>query len=502
MGLGTILIRADASASIGTGHVMRCLALAQEWRDAGGKAVFAMAESVPGIEAKLAEECCDIVRIAANTSSEDATSTIALARAHAADWMALDGYRFDCSYQLQIKNAGFKLLLVDDVSGDGQFPADIILNQNVHAKEEMYSNRSPYTRCLLGPRFAMLRREFRTVVPHVSRSSNRVLIMMGGSGSASGEILDAVRSIALEGLQITVIAGPGSRDPVTADRSHDGCRLQIIRNPPSVIEYMEWADVALSAAGTTALEMCRVGLPMVLVSVADNQVPGAVELARRGVAVNLGAALEVSPTSITNELWELLCSSEKRRRMSQLGQKLVDGNGATRVVGAMQAMKLRIRPARAEDCGLLWAWANEAGVRAASFHSELIARDEHRDWFARKLAADKTRIYVAEDQCGNALGQFRVEWSTNREASVHVSIAAEKRGLGFGSELIRQAMQIASRETGARRFHAYIKPGNEASLRAFEKAGFSRMETQLDAVHYCLEVTRSNVEEEVLAKIS
>lgn len=500
MGLGTILIRADASATMGAGHLMRCLALAQEWKHSGGDAIFAVAQSLPALEARLVAEGWRIARIeAAAGAITDANSAIEIARRYSAGWIVLDGYHFDCAYQSKIKKSGLKLLLLDDLGGAGRFAADLIVNQNAHADEQMYANREAYTRALLGPRFALLRREFRTQAAHARRAeSKRVLITMGGSDpeNASGKILEAVRSIPVESLEVAVIVGPGSRAPLVGDRLQDGCAVQIVRNPPSLIEYMQWADVAVSAAGTTVLEMCRAGLPMVLLSVAENQVRGTIALARRGVVKYLGPVHEVSQCELSDAVRALLCSKEARDRMSLLGQELVDGNGARRVVGAMLSANLQLRRASFQDCDLLWEWANEASVRAASFHSEAISRDEHREWFASKLRAENARIYVAEDQSGSAVGQFRVEWRTTDEAAVHVSIAAEKRGLGIGGELIRRAMEMASRETATRRFHAYIKPENKASLRAFEKAGFTRVESQPGAIHCCFEVPHAEVENE------
>jgi UDP-2,4-diacetamido-2,4,6-trideoxy-beta-L-altropyranose hydrolase len=488
---------------MGTGHVMRCLALAQEWQDAGGRALFAMAQSMPGVDAKVLAENCRIVHVAAATGSrEDVNTTLEIARSCSADWIALDGYEFDCEYQREIKSAGFKLLLLDDLAEEGRFVADIIVNQNAHATEEMYAKREAYTRCLLGPGFALLRREFRCRrEPMSRRGKNRVLIMMGGTDpeNATGKVLDAVRSTGLKPLEIVVIVGPGAADAAIGDLSQDGCSVRMVRNPASVIEYMEEADVAVSAAGTTVLEMCRLGVPMALVAVAENQLRGALELARRGVVVYLGHVQDVSQHEIATAVRELLGGRERREHMSQLGRTLVDGQGARRVVEAMRGTGLRLRPATADDCDLLWAWANEPGVRAASFHSAMISRDEHREWFAGKLGAANARIYVAEDQQGNAVGQFRVEWDSGLDATVHISVVREKRGLGIGTELIRQGMQTAFNEIGIERFHAYAKPGNEASVRAFEKAGFSRRECEPEAIHLWFEMLRAMPGEEVLA---
>src|SRR6266567_710574 len=134
MTLGTILIRVDASVKIGTGHVMRCLALAQAWQDAGGQAVFAMAASTAAIRVRLTGESCDIVRIDSSPAAdEDVRQTIALAQEIESDWIVVDGYQFGAEYQSVLKLAGGKVLFLDDYGHTRQYAADVVLNQSVSA---------------------------------------------------------------------------------------------------------------------------------------------------------------------------------------------------------------------------------------------------------------------------------------------------------------------------------------------------------------------------------
>src|SRR5690242_9773593 len=111
----TLLIRADANVEIGTGHVMRCLAVAQAWQDRGGDVVFAMADSNTGIDERLRSEWVQIAEVDATPGNlDDAAATARLARSLQADWTIVDGYRFDAAYQRFLKDEGLKLLFLDD----------------------------------------------------------------------------------------------------------------------------------------------------------------------------------------------------------------------------------------------------------------------------------------------------------------------------------------------------------------------------------------------------
>src|SRR5438093_4897988 len=126
-----LLIRADASAQIRWGHVMRCLPLAQAWQDVGGDCIFAMAEPVDSLKGRLSSENIQIYILSASPGSpEDAEQVSELARRSNARWIVVDGYNFGAKYQSTLKKAGHKLLAIDDYGHSGACVADLILDQN------------------------------------------------------------------------------------------------------------------------------------------------------------------------------------------------------------------------------------------------------------------------------------------------------------------------------------------------------------------------------------
>jgi UDP-2,4-diacetamido-2,4,6-trideoxy-beta-L-altropyranose hydrolase len=497
MAIGTLVIRADASPEIGTGHVMRCLALAEEWRDQGGNVVFAMAESTPSVRTRLTAEF-EVVAVHGKPGTcKDAVNTSLIAQKLGSKWLVLDGYRLDYKYQQAVQESGSKVLVIDDIASAESYCADMILNQNVHADDKMYRNRRSSTKLLLGTKFVLLRHEFAHKLIHrykVREAGRRVLITMGGSDpcNISGRILRAFESIVVEGLEVIVVAGPAnfhveSLRTLIATSTH---KVHLAQDPKSLLELMLWTDMAVSAAGSTIWELCRVGVPSLLITFAENQCSGARELAQRAIAVNLGDAEEVNDRDIAREITDMLLSYQRRRRMSELGSALVDGAGRKRVVAAMRGQYLKLRLATMSDCTLLFDWVNDPKVRAASFQSERISRDEHLAWFSEKLRCGHVLIYIAEDAGGTPVGQFRVDCTANGSALLDVTVAPEKRGLGLAEKLIREGIEVASRERGLRSFDAYIKAENTASWKAFQKAGFHKAGELPNSTHWRKEVGR------------
>ena len=481
MNPGPLLFRADASVAIGTGHVMRCLALAQAWQDAGGHALFAMAESTPALQEKLSSESCAVFSIPVGSGTqEDARSTAALASEHSASWVVVDGYQFSAEYQRALKTAGHKLLFIDDYGHAAHYYADLVLNQNLLTDETLYRNREPQTSLLLGPRYCMLRREFRAWREwkrEIRETGSRVLVTMGGSDpeNLTAKAIEAFSLVQDEQLEATVVVGGSNPRLELLQRLAGQANHKIVvrSDVSNIAEWMAWADVAISAAGSTCWELCWLSLPALLVDVADNQTGVARELDRRGCALHLGSSRQVSAVDIAGPLTRLLRSVDERRSLARRSHELVDGEGAARVVSALRSPTLRLRLAQEHDRGLLWEWANDPAVRAASFASAPIAWETHTAWFAEKLRQEKCLILIAEDDAGTPVGQVRFDPREDGGADVNVSVAKASRGCGLAVSIIELGVRKAFATADWNRIHAFIKPENVASQKIFKKAGFA-----------------------------
>ncbi len=337
-----LFFRADASVAIGTGHVMRCLALAQVSQDAGGRAVFAMTEPTQGIQQRLAGECEVLSVSSAPGSDGDSRETVALAKAQQADWIIVDGYQFNAEYQRALKNAGFRVLFLDDYGHAAPYSADLVLNQNAHANESMYGAREPYTRLLLGSRYCLLRREFtswRGWKREIAEIGKKVLVSMGGSDpdNLTGVVIDALREI--PDIKATVVVGNSNPhfEELQQVAAQVGSWLRLQKSVNNMPELMSWADVAISGAGSTSWEMCLLQLPMALIDIADNQTPIANALEALGAAVHLGGGRSVLPKEIVKPVTRLLTSKTERGTLSAQSGKLVDGWGTSRVFSELTA---------------------------------------------------------------------------------------------------------------------------------------------------------------------
>jgi UDP-2,4-diacetamido-2,4,6-trideoxy-beta-L-altropyranose hydrolase len=474
-----LLIRADASAQIGTGHIMRCLALAQAWQDAGGHVTFLMAMEAPALESRLHSEGMEVVYLPVQPGSTgDAIQTADFARQVGADWVVVDGYHFGAGFQRAIKGSGLCLLFIDDNGHAMHYSADLVLNQNIHAHEGLYQNREPYTRLLLGTRYVLLRREFlkwrgwKREIPDVAR---KVLVTMGGSDpdNVTLKVIQALQQVDVDGLEARVVVGEGNQhyEELQAAVRDSRVPIRLESNVMTMPKLMVWADVAVSGGGSTCWELAFMGLPSLILFLADNQRLIAERVDGMGAAVNLGWYEGVSRLEIAWAVKQLVRAPKTRAETSQRSQQLVDGDGVARVLMCLNGEKLRLRQVREDDCRLLWEWANDSDVREVSFSSELIPWEEHLQWFKSKLESPNDIFYIAVNREEVPIGQIRYDMN-GCDAEISVSVFKKFRGKGFGSAMIKLSSQRLFNVSNVNKIHAYVKQGNEASTHIFLRMGF------------------------------
>lgn len=323
--------------------MMRCLALAHAWQDAGGQASFAVGEMPDALAVRFISECGELLRIEAIPGSpKDAEETVTQARRLQAEWVVVDGDRFRSDFLANIQAGGFRVLLVDDFADRDSFPADLIVNPNSGVDEHMYRKRAFGGPLLSGERYVLLRREFRRSVERMEfrEESPRILVTLGGSDpeNMAPRIAEALQSWSK--LQITVVAGPGY-DKLSELQKMETINLRVVHNASNIKELMRNSDLAVIAAGGTVWELLNVGC--VVLSYSRNPVQARVvrDLANRGVVVDMGSTRNFEPVKLLASMREIVSVPGRCQLVASLGQALVDGLGATRVVEEMMRSGVR-----------------------------------------------------------------------------------------------------------------------------------------------------------------
>jgi UDP-2,4-diacetamido-2,4,6-trideoxy-beta-L-altropyranose hydrolase len=252
----------------------------------------------------------------------------------------VDGYQFDAVYQLNLKSAGVNLLLVDDTVQCEKYFADIVLNQNVDASEAMYRNLTGDARLLLGSRYALLRREFwgwRDRNREIAPVGSKVLIAMGGSDAENitVRVIEALRK--LSGLEVEVVVGGSNPhwESLQQSASRFPGAIELRRDVPDMSELMAWADMAISAAGGTCYELALLQVPMLVITVAENQQPTRHALTLHGAAIDLGSSHALDAGHLAKSLQAVITDFELRQSLATNARRLVDVRGAQRAVEAL-----------------------------------------------------------------------------------------------------------------------------------------------------------------------
>ena len=274
----TLVIRADAGSRMGTGHVMRCIALGQAWKDTGGQVFFVSCCESERVRNRIREEGFSLVELsgAYPTSEEDLLSTLDIAEQTSAAWVVVDGYHFDFSYQKVLRTTGLKVLLIDDCNHLPQYECDLLLNQNMGAEELRYVCNSECQR-LLGLPYVMLRREFRhsTKKREIGSSVRNILVTMGGSDpdNVTCEVIGAFRQLGLENVSVKILVGASNAHAESLRDAVKGLSgsVELLFSVVDVPSLICWADFAISAAGSTCWELAALRVPFMTVVLADNQ---------------------------------------------------------------------------------------------------------------------------------------------------------------------------------------------------------------------------------------
>lgn len=342
-----IAIRTDSSTLIGSGHLMRCLTLAERYRKDGNLVTF-VCRDLPGNMAYLvsdkgfaltmlpaAEERPDLTGYAkwlTVTQEQDADETIAaIKKIGLIDRLVVDSYAIDSIWEKRLRSYVTKIMVIDDLA-NRQHDCDILLDQNFYLnKESRYQGLVPeYCQLLLGPKYALLREEFYQVRKsmRVRDGQLRNILVFYGGVDATDETSKAIQALqtlqdtgALHDVQVTVVVGASNERKEDIASRCKQAGFQYLCQVSNMAELMEEADLMLGAGGSTTWERCFLGLPAIVTAIAENQVQICEDCAKEGLIFYLGYWDKVRQEDICKAINKLMVPSQLlsiQRQMSQL----------------------------------------------------------------------------------------------------------------------------------------------------------------------------------------
>jgi len=489
--------RVDASAQMGIGHFMRCLTLAESLRERGAQIRFVCREHTGNLIALLQQKAVPVTVLPAPaindtasgenyaiwlgvTQAEDAEQTIEALNGEKPDWLVVDHYGLDVEWEQRLRPHVSKLMVIDDLASR-RHDCDVLLDQNYTAEgERRYVGLMPDTcKLLVGPRYALLRPEYdayRKTLRARDGQVKRVLVFFGGSDpqNMTGVALEALSHPELKHLDVDVVIGANNpHREVLEKQSQERQQTKIYGSLPHLADLMAQADLAIGAGGATTWERMCLGLPSVVISIAENQRPACEALAEAKLIHYAGHFSDIKTDGLTQLLKQQIHATEKLAELSIQNRLQVDGLGTLRLVEVLcpsDINKIRLRPACEVDIALYFNWANDPEVRKNAVNTNTIAWATHRAWFANKLQDVNCRLFVLE-AAGLPVGQIRFD-RVGDESYIDYSLDSIVRGRGWGLRLLDLGVdQIRLIEPV--RLRAEVKAGNEVSAAIFLRNGFT-----------------------------
>lgn len=496
-----VAFRVDASARIGTGHVVRCLTLAERLASLGADCTFVMRQH--------AGHMCELVRTKGfslhalappavldissfhsptdyfhwlgTTIEEDAKQTLRALQGPV-DWLVVDHYALDHIWEKALRTRTGKIAVIDDLA-DRPHECDLLLDQNFFAfAGERYSGFvSEDCIKLIGPRYALLQTDYKKFSPERSYDTpiKSIIVFYGGS-DLTDETSRALRVLSQEPflcLKVNVVVG-------ASNRNRDSIESLCAKRPRTTLHsglrslggLMAESDMAIGAVGTSTWERCALGLPTVVTSVAENQLPVARELTEADLVYYVGDWRSVCDASFRQVLLHALTNQTKNTRISVRSRELTDAYGADRVAECMMpsnAAELILAPTIKDHRQIYFHWVNDPSVRKNAFNSDPVIWQEHCNWFDRKLSDPDCHMWVLLTRSGLPVGQIRLE-PVKGEHLIAFSIDQLFRARGLGTILLERMLAEICRIKTVKRVVGEVKAGNKASVSAFRKTGVFR----------------------------
>ena len=496
-----VLIRADASMTIGSGHIARCLTLANVLRKDGAEVVFACRQLPGHLLQRLADQGYVALNLPERYAQEQEQSGAdietslawqadidaladALNNQPRFDWLIVDHYGLDARWERAARRFADRLMAVDDLA-NRPHAVDLLLDQNysAQAQDRPYDQwLDPRCKTFLGPRFALMRDEFQCEPITIKPRVERVLVNFGGFDAARQVHATMLALQDFDDLQVDFVAG--SHNPeweAMCDLAKARPNWRLHELVSDFFGLMRQADLFIGAGGGTTWERAALGLPTLCVSVANNQQLNAQLLAESGVHLYLGGHETLDPQQLVQAIALLRDNRPLRQSFAVRSQAMVDGRGAQRLAVALIEPVWALRKATELDATLLFEGRNAPHVRQWAFNSDLIDWDSHVAWLQRSLQ-NPQRLLLIGDTAHGPVGMLRYDRQDER-VEVSIYLFEGQAGVGWGQALLRRGERYLRQHwPQVRVIEAQVLADNAVSISLFQKAGYRQAECHFQRV--------------------
>ncbi len=459
---------------------MRCLALAETLADNGWGVRFVVGNETVSTVPALAASGFD-VRVL-----HDADHDVEALRdelSGCAGLLVVDHYQRDAVFEHACRTFAQKLLVLDDATGRDH-DCDILVDAAAK-NEEVYAESVPASaRVLTGPAYALMRHSFfahrgAALTRRDGRPVKEILVSCGATDpdNVTTAVLDALDDLVDE-IAVTVVLS--SRAPhldAVRQRLRGKARLRV--DPEDMVELMTNADMAIGAAGSTAYERAILGLPSILVTVAENQREIAGLMVDAKAALDGGAVDKDLSLRLRQRTAVLLKDGMMRQNLAEAASALVDGRGAIQIALAIldkspakNGARVRLHLASANDERWLLKIQQHPQTRRYFRNAAVPTAQEHREWM-RRVLADPKRLLLAVNVNGKPVGSVRLDRLSDERAparhEVAIAIDPECHGMGIGTAALRLVRALMPGAV----LDAVVLRDNKSSYALFAGAGFA-----------------------------
>jgi UDP-2,4-diacetamido-2,4,6-trideoxy-beta-L-altropyranose hydrolase len=500
-----VAFRVDASPEIGGGHVMRCLTLARALvAERQAECAFLSAagtgETVPAL-VRAGLPIFDVDGLSAEPPAEF--------RAHwpdGVDCVIVDHYGIESEVECHFRTWAKSVVVIDDLA-NRRHDCDLLIDQTFGRTADAYRQWVPEN-CLVltGSAYALVRPEFAAARPMaLARRAaggpvRRILVSLGLTdlGGITGRVLRAVLALKLPCAIDVVLGGRAASlaEVQALARDHPEVTVHIDLDTAEMVQLMVDVDMAIGAGGTSTWERCCLGLPCIVLVLAENQFETAGRLTKAGASVAIVMVESLSAYALASAVEKLAASATDRARMAKSAAAVCDGEGGGRVVrmlvkavarSLMGHEQLSLRPAQVDDCELLYRWRNDPQTQAMSIATVDVLWDDHIKWFEDSLRSPSRLLLVGEKE-GRRVGVVRFD-IRDKAAEVSVTVAPDVRRAGVGRAMLAKGCHALLVSGRVEHITARIKKQNTLSLRAFASVGFSPLCEADNILVYKLEAT-------------